>query len=89
MKKHFRKLDAIAAALLVGTVGAMAIGQVLPPFVFCPGGTVVVDGVAHGFGPIMCPAGSECGVTVTIGMGGGVTVTPICIAPTPPTPVPQ
>ena len=78
------KLDVIAAAVLIGVIGAQAMSQVLPPMVYCPPGEVTVNGTNYPFGSIVCPPGYECGVSVEIGMSGSVNVKPICIPPRPP-----
>ena len=74
MKKRFRKLDAIAATLLFGTAGVMALAQVEdPPFPLyrtCPAGTYTfADGVQGQYPSWNCPWGTSCHVVGFILLG--------------------
>jgi hypothetical protein len=66
MKNRFKSLDTIAAALLIGTVGAMAMAQAAPPTPAqktCPGGTYVFpDGHRQDYDSWMCPANKKCAI---------------------------
>ena len=77
MKKHFRRLDAVAAALLVGTVAGMAIAN--SP-VYCPAGTATIGGQVYSFGDLWCQKNERCGVQVTRDdQGNVVSVVRVCL----------
>lgn len=67
--KKLSKLDVVASTLLVGTIGAMAVGQVgfpQPVLVHCPGGTHTFEnGPTVTYDPIMCIYPQQCGFATT------------------------
>ncbi len=84
MKKRFKKLDAIAAALLVGTVATMALSQVADPpqpvMKWCPGGSITINGVTKIFAGRWCLATEDCGLSIVYSdTEGDFTPTRICI----------
>lgn len=77
MKKRFKKLDAVAAALLVGIVGTMAIAQVeggppTPAHHWCEGGSVTIGAQSVRYTGDYCPFNTDCGIEIIY---NSVTVT--------------
>ncbi|MCC5824481.1 MAG: hypothetical protein LAT64_09605 [Phycisphaerales bacterium] len=82
--KRSSKLDAIAAALLIGTVGTMALSQVSgPPSPvqhWCPGGSVTIGAQTVTYTGNFCPIGTDCGVEIIYNHATGqFTARVICI----------
>lgn len=84
MKKRFKKLDAVAAALLVGTVATMTLAQVADPpqpvLRWCAGGSVTINGVTVNFAGRWCLGTEACGLDIEYNdEDGSFTATRICI----------
>ncbi len=81
--RRMKKIDLLAAGLLLASVSVSAVAQFgpwVPVMTYCPPDKVHLNGVPYYYSGIWCPAGSDCGITITVNSDGTIhAVDPACV----------